>query len=242
MEEVFEYSPPPPVKVDAGASHSSAPKANREGDVVESRLRVGDAFALFDAKTRATREGYEAPRLRLARLQREAAEVRAEIEDDSYDSSAAEMLHEVDDLILNLERMASGLRRAGRDDVAEMSFEEAVRAAKESVDSGVEKRRAAMSDDVPVAEQQPQIKSFDANPSLYLGNPGTGGEEKLPSLIVSRLAALRSLHEEGFEFAKRLRTAELEERVLRESLAANDQTARRVSEKVDALLRKLDSQ
>lgn len=66
----------------------------------------------------------------------------------------------------------------------------------------------------------------------------------LPASIVSRLAALRGLHEQGFEFAARLRAVELEQRCLRDALLSNDATASRIAGKLETLLQglALDSQ
>lgn len=98
-EEVFEYAPETSVSRDIDPVPGST---NQDENVVEASLRVGAAFAMFDAAgldnerrqqpclkhTIVNERAYEAPRARLARLQRETAELRAELEaaPDAYDS------------------------------------------------------------------------------------------------------------------------------------------------------------
>lgn len=119
-DEIFEYVPP-----SAAAPEDAAPPPPTEG-LDTSALATGDeafraaaAGLTRDAAGRALhggrapqRSAFEHPRLKLARLRREADELAADLAaaPEAYDGrTAATLLHDVEDLRLALQRLAKGL-------------------------------------------------------------------------------------------------------------------------------------
>lgn len=242
-EVVFEYAPEEP-KLEEEAWTGSR---NQDRDVVQASLRVGEAFALFDAaaldsdgrsrprSSITATSSYEAPRAKLARLQREAADLKSEVEatPEAYDgASATDLLHDVDDLIQSLERMAVGLPPRP----ASKTFDEAKRAAEEAAAkaaAGLAARADLKTTSSPGADEDVAALGGGPATAKLVDEASTAS---LPASIVARLAALRGLHEAGFEFASRLRTVELEQGALRAALHANDATAKRIVDKLQGLL------
>lgn len=216
-EEVYEYSP----ETEKPTIEEVAPDAN-----VDARsLEINDAFHYF-AKSDDTRRAYEAPRLKLARLQREAAELRTELEGSS-DSGAA-LLHDVDSLLTSLDRMSAGLPATPNVDDAP-DPKAAAQAAIDGVASRtIPSRGPHRTGDVPGLGPETAQLIADAE------------NLQLPQHLVSRLAALKTLHEDGATFSTRLKTAELEQRSLRSVLETNDASLRRVADSLNLLLARDD--
>ncbi|KAJ1453036.1 hypothetical protein M885DRAFT_525279 [Pelagophyceae sp. CCMP2097] len=258
-EVVFECGPDDPESY-PNAFIAVSPVARVE-NVETAPNDLNQAFAYFDAATldegrrtaprrvrgapagayEAPREFYEAPRVKLARLQREADEVRLELvsEPEAYDGDdGANLMHQVEALRLSLERVAAGLPAAPAARASPSPDATNARAVSQAALLAVEQRRAVL----------PEAASWsDVSVSCLGGGSATmevldrgvfldecSGDDSLKPLV-ARLAALRGLHELGFEFAKRLRATELEQAQLLMVMQSNDQALKRIAESLKHL-------
>mmetsp|Transcript_9045 Transcript_9045/g.13923 ORF Transcript_9045/g.13923 Transcript_9045/m.13923 type:complete len:224 (+) Transcript_9045:118-789(+) len=201
---------------------------------------MNEAFAYFDNSSLedVSRKKYdqvfrEPPRAKLARLQREAAQLRAELEEESPQSSL-NILHQVEDLLLSLERIASGL--PAQIPAPDSSIEEA-RTAMAAVTQGVQTRASvSITENLSTSDDATLAASLGVGPETATLLAEAPPNESLPALLVTRLAALRSLHEQGFEFANRLRAVELEQMALRRTLVSNDEVMSRLAKNIGQFL------
>ena len=266
-EEVFEYSPPeesPAVVVES----TVAPEK-----VDASALRVGEAFQYFEAASRggSSIAGYEAPRAKLARLQREAADLRRELEatPESFDGGSFRLCpltfhryvgreprlrrrrtaHEprppqsrspARDSKGHLPRRAASSyrRRHRRHTRRESTF---VKFDDLHVCWQVKERSSAVSTKAPqhTKADDDRIKALGGGPETerLLAEVDDHKEtNSFPAIIVQRLADLRSLHDDGFQFTDRLRAAEQEQASLRTTIKANDDALKRLATAVNDLL------
>jgi hypothetical protein len=249
-DEIFEYVPP-----SAAAPEDAAPPPPTEG-LDTSALATGDeafraaaAGLTRDAAGRALhggrapqRSAFEHPRLKLARLRREADELAADLAaaPEAYDGrTAATLLHDVEDLRLALQRLAKGLPAEPPAPPAE-SAAAAAAAARRAADAalaGVSARAAAAPAEpdpaAPAAVSEKTLAALAADSAALRAH--SDADRGPVAAVLRRLAELREVHGDAAAAAAALPRARLELAAVEQRLAATDASLKRVAEAVRSI-------
>ena len=212
-EIVFESGPEPG---SGGATLGSPPPSVPAVDLFK-------VVSLWDKATARPSGAYEAPHFKLARLQRETAELVDEFSSAPL-AVGADLLAQIDQLRADLDRIGNGGLAAAQGGGVRSAV-----AAGSALDN-VEVRRQVRADaEVETLGGGPATAELLALARTTLG-AAAAGENTPVGLIIERFVALRALHEEGVDFAARLRAVETEQARLLSRLRANDQGLQRVAE------------
>ena len=250
-EQVFEYAPETEHAADAPAAaeaYAAPPTPGIEPSPLALHRSCAAAFdaTALDAAGRPLagalgaaqqRSSYEAPRLKLARLRREAGELRAELErsPEAYDADdGATLLHDVEALRLSLERLAAGLpaepppppppdaaaaARAARAAAADALRGAAARGAAAPVPAPPAAAAAAAAGAADLAADEARLRA--APPPAAV------------AAVLARLLSLKGLHDASAEDAAKLKRALLEQQALHEKLKSNDAALARVAKALE---------